>query len=107
MKAARIVVLAVALGAGGIAAYLASGSKEAPPAAPAPVVQIDTVEILAAKADISVEPCGTSLSSEKARAPAIRCKWVRGTGRKPSAVTSKEIIAALRPSSTIGRVVDD
>jgi pilus assembly protein CpaB len=54
MKAARIVVLAVALGAGGIAAYLASGSKEPPPAAPAPVVQIDTVDILVAKADINM-----------------------------------------------------
>src|ERR1051326_7009647 len=54
MKAARIVVLAVALGAGGIAAYLASGSKEPPPA-PAPVVQtIDTVEILVAKGDINM-----------------------------------------------------
>jgi len=54
MKAARIVVLAVALGAGGIAAYLASGSKE-PPAAPAPVVQtIDTVDILVAKGDINM-----------------------------------------------------
>ena len=54
MRAARIVVLAVALGAGGIAAYLASGSKEPPPAAPAPVVQIDTVEILTAKGDINM-----------------------------------------------------
>src|ERR1043166_5551081 len=54
MKAARIVVLAVALGAGGIAAYLASGSKEPPPLAPAPVVQIDTVDILVAKADINM-----------------------------------------------------
>src|SRR5437660_605034 len=54
MKAARIVVLAVALGAGGIAAYLASGSKEPPPAAPAPVVQIDTVDILVAKGDINM-----------------------------------------------------
>jgi pilus assembly protein CpaB len=54
MKAARIVVLAVALGAGGIAAYLASGSKEPPPA-PAPVVQtIDTIDILVAKGDINM-----------------------------------------------------
>jgi pilus assembly protein CpaB len=53
MKAARIVVLAVALGAGGIAAYLASGSKEPPPAPP-PVVQIETVDILVAKADINM-----------------------------------------------------
>jgi pilus assembly protein CpaB len=54
MKAARIVVLAVAIGAGGIAAYLASGSKEPPPAPPQPVVQMDTVEILVAKADINM-----------------------------------------------------
>jgi pilus assembly protein CpaB len=54
MKAARIAVLAVALGAGGIAAFLASGSKEPPPPAPSPVVQIDTVEILVAKGDINM-----------------------------------------------------
>src|SRR5262249_6836789 len=55
MKAARIVVLAVAIGAGGIAAYLASGSKEPPPvAAPAPVVQIETTDILVAKGDINM-----------------------------------------------------
>jgi pilus assembly protein CpaB len=53
MKAARIVVLAVAVGAGGIAAYLASGSKEPPPA-PAPVVQIETVEVLVAHSDINM-----------------------------------------------------
>jgi len=47
MRAARIVVLAVALGAGDIAASLASGSNEPPPA-PAPVVRIDTVDILVA-----------------------------------------------------------
>ena len=56
MKPARIVVLVVAIGAGGIAAYLASGSNEpAPtPVAPAPVAQIDTVEILVAKGDIGM-----------------------------------------------------
>ena len=54
MKAARIVVLAVAVSAGGIAAYLASGSKEPPPAPPPPVVQIDTTDILVAKGDINM-----------------------------------------------------
>jgi pilus assembly protein CpaB len=49
MRAARIVVLAVALGAGGIAADLASGST----AGSAPAVQIDTVDILVARADIA------------------------------------------------------
>ena len=57
MKAARIVVLVVAVAAGGVAAYLASGpSKEPPPPAPAPapVAQIDTVEILVARNDINM-----------------------------------------------------
>jgi pilus assembly protein CpaB len=44
--------LSIALGAGGLAAYLASGSREAP--APAPVAQIPTVDILVAKADIAL-----------------------------------------------------
>lgn len=52
MNRARIVVLSIALGAGGLAAYLASGSGE--PAAPAPVAQIPTVDILVAKSDIGL-----------------------------------------------------
>ena len=52
-----------------------------------------------------VAPCGTSLSSEIARPPAIRLRWARGTGRKPSEVTSNEISAALRPSWITARVV--
>jgi pilus assembly protein CpaB len=54
MKPARIVVLVVALAAGGLAALLA-GRQEQPPAPEAPpVVQIETVEILVAKADIGM-----------------------------------------------------
>ncbi|HLG89465.1 MAG TPA: Flp pilus assembly protein CpaB [Alphaproteobacteria bacterium] len=54
MNTARIVVLVIALGAGGVAAYLASGadSNHAPP--PAPVVQLPTVEVLVAKTDINL-----------------------------------------------------
>src|SRR5271170_1903072 len=52
MKAARLVVLGVAVAAGGIAAYLAAGSKPPPPPA-APVVQLQTVEVLVAKTDLS------------------------------------------------------
>jgi len=54
MKAARLVVLGVAVAAGGIAAYLASGGHkptEAPK--PAPVTQLETVEVLIAKHDLS------------------------------------------------------
>lgn len=53
MNTARIVVLAIAIGAGGIAAYLASGSDDKP--APAqPVAQMQTVDILVAKSDIGL-----------------------------------------------------
>jgi pilus assembly protein CpaB len=51
MKAARLVVLGVALAAGGIAAYLASSHHEAPPAAPPPP-PLATIDILVAKNDL-------------------------------------------------------
>jgi len=53
MNTARIVVLAVALGAGGVAAYLASGSDNKP-APTAPVAQLQTVDVLVAKSDIGL-----------------------------------------------------
>jgi pilus assembly protein CpaB len=55
MKTARIIVLGIALSAGGAAAYLASsgsgGSKVAPAA---PVAQLPTVDVLVAKNDIGL-----------------------------------------------------
>jgi|SRR5215510_529856 len=54
MKTARLLVLGVALAAGGIAALLAGRSDPPPPPPPAPVVQIDTVEILVARNDIGM-----------------------------------------------------
>jgi pilus assembly protein CpaB len=59
MYTARIVVLIIALGAGGIAAYLVSGSDNKPPAQP--VAQLKTVDVLVAKADIGL---GQSVSAE-------------------------------------------
>jgi pilus assembly protein CpaB len=53
MNTARIVVLAIAIGAGGIAAYLASGSDNKPAPA-APVTQLETVDVLIAKSDIGL-----------------------------------------------------
>jgi pilus assembly protein CpaB len=53
MKAARILVLVVALGAGGLAAFLASRSEKAAPL-PAPVAAMETVDILVAAADINI-----------------------------------------------------
>src|SRR5713226_6597928 len=59
MNTARIVVLTIAVGAGGIAAYLASGSDKPLPAAP--VVQLPTVDVLVAKSDIGL---GQSVTPE-------------------------------------------
>ena len=53
MNAARIVVLTIALSAGGVAAYLARGSDEKPLTAE-PVAQLPTTEVLVAKGDIGL-----------------------------------------------------
>jgi pilus assembly protein CpaB len=58
MNTARIVVLTIAVGAGGIAAYLASGSDRKVVTA-APTVQMQTVDVLVAKSDI---PLGQTVS---------------------------------------------
>ena len=61
MKAARHIVLGVALAAGGMAAFLMSGDEEPKQqaAAPPPVVQFPTVDVLIAKVDI---PMGTAVA---------------------------------------------
>jgi pilus assembly protein CpaB len=63
MKAARIVVLTVAVAAGGVAALLAGRqeSVEAPPP-PEPVAKLETVEVLVAKADIGI---GQTVSAQE------------------------------------------
>jgi pilus assembly protein CpaB len=60
MNIARIVVLTIALAAGGVAAYLASGSDSKPPAPTEPVAQLQTVDVLVAKSDIGL---GQTLTS--------------------------------------------
>jgi len=60
MKAARILVLAVALAAGGAAALLIGSDEEKKPEAP-PVAQVETTSVLIAKNDISM---GTAISSQ-------------------------------------------
>ena len=62
MKTARIVVLGIALSAGGVAAYLASGGSQSSNVAPAePVAQLQTVDVLVAKSDIGL---GQSIKPE-------------------------------------------
>src|SRR3977135_1534764 len=53
MNTARIVVLMIALSAGGVAVYLASGLDNKP-APTAPVAQLQTVDVLVAKSDIGL-----------------------------------------------------
>ena len=64
MKPARIIVLLIAVGAGGIAALLAGRSDNPPPPEPAPVVQIETVDVLVAANDIGM---GTAIAPNDLR----------------------------------------
>jgi pilus assembly protein CpaB len=61
MKAARVLVLTVALAAGGAAAFLVSNNQSKPLPAPAPVVQLPTVDVLIAKANIGM---GTTVAAK-------------------------------------------
>jgi pilus assembly protein CpaB len=63
MKPARIIVLAIAVVAGGIAAFLA-GRSEPPPPAPAPVAQLETTDVLVAASDIGL---GNKVSAQELR----------------------------------------
>jgi pilus assembly protein CpaB len=54
MNTARIVVLVIALGAGGVAAYLASGYDNKPAPALPVAEKLPTVEVLVAKSDIQL-----------------------------------------------------
>jgi pilus assembly protein CpaB len=60
MKAARLVVLGIAVAAGGLAAILAGSYESAPPPPPA-APQIATTEILVAKNDVGI---GSALSDQ-------------------------------------------
>ena len=54
MNIARVVVLTIALSAGGVAAYLARGTEEKSRPAEQPVAQLPTAEVLVAKAEITL-----------------------------------------------------
>ena len=54
MKPARIIVLVIALAAGGIAALLAGRSERSPPLPRPPVAQLETTDVLIANADIGL-----------------------------------------------------
>jgi pilus assembly protein CpaB len=64
MKPARIVVLCIAIAAGGIAAFLANRSEPPPAPTPAPVAALETVDVLIAAIDISL---GSTISAQDVR----------------------------------------
>jgi pilus assembly protein CpaB len=85
MKPARIVVLVIAVVAGGIAALLA-GRSDAPP--PAPVVQLETSDVLVASGDIGL---GSTVSAQDLRwqvwpAASAGSNFIRKSER-PDAIT--------------------
>jgi pilus assembly protein CpaB len=61
MKVTRVLVLVIALAAGGAAAFLIGSDDEKKPDAPAPVAQFATTDVLIAKADIGM---GTAVSTQ-------------------------------------------
>ena len=87
MKPARIIVLVIALVAGGIAAFLAGRPEQAPPPAPPPVAQLETVDVLIANADIGM---GTTVTAQDLRwqtwpAAAAGASFIRKSDR-PDAI---------------------
>src|SRR6202521_1641604 len=87
MKTARIVVLAIAVSAGGVAAYLASGSDPKPPATE-PTAQLQTVDVLVAKSDIGLGQSVTADDLQWQTWPAATASnnFIRRSDR-PDAVT--------------------
>jgi pilus assembly protein CpaB len=86
MKKARIIVLTIALAAGGLAAYLASGIGDKPP--PAQAIALQTVDVLVAKADIGLGQTVTAETMEWQTWPAATASttFIRRNDR-PDATT--------------------
>ena len=107
MKAARIVVLVVAIGAGGVAALLMAGRSDLPVEVPAPVAQIDTVDVLVAKNDLGIgQPLGQqdiawqawpSASAQTDTMPGVSSQphshssWMRVTGGSHASTARRDV----------------
>jgi pilus assembly protein CpaB len=93
MNRARIVVLTIAVGAGGVAAWLASGSD--PQVAPVePTVQLQTVDVLVAKNDIGLGQSVTANDVQWQTWPAATANsgFIRRTER-PEAI--KDVVGSI------------
>lgn len=100
MKAARYVVLGIAVAAGGLAALLAGSGDEKPPEAPAPTQQLATVDVLVAKSDLETgqvvkpEDIGWQLWPAEAAGPS----FIKKTD-KPTAIEELTGAVARSPFS--------
>jgi pilus assembly protein CpaB len=93
MKAARAVVLGVAVVAGGLAAFLMSGNQE-PQQAPQPkVVQLETVDVLVAKKDIGTGQILTPEDVQWQQWPAATASHFIRRSDKPEAI--KEVAGSI------------
>jgi pilus assembly protein CpaB len=94
MNTARIVVLIIALGAGGVAAYLASGSdnKSLPSE---PVAHLQTVDVLVAKFDVSLGQTVTSADLQWQTWPAATASntFIRRNDQAPKETDSQNSVA--------------
>ena len=98
MKAARILVLGVALAAGGAAAFLVgSDDEKKPDAPPAPVAQLETADVLIAKSDIGMgTPFAARICDGRPgrRPPPARATSPRKTSPTPSKSSTAPITRA-------------
>ena len=99
MNTASIVVLTIAIGAGGVAAYLASGTDKGPP--PPAVVQLPTVDVLVAKSDIGLGKTVTADDLQWQTWPETTASssFIR-RGERPDAVT--QIVGLIARAPFIG-----
>jgi pilus assembly protein CpaB len=98
MNIARIVVLTIALSAGGVAAYLVSASDNKPAAPVEPVAQLQTVDVLVAKSDIGLGQTVTQADMQWQTWPAATASntFIRRNER-PDATTQIEGSIARAP----------
>jgi pilus assembly protein CpaB len=98
MKAARLVVLTVAIGAGGVAALLASRSEKPVQPRPVAAAKVETVDVLVAKSDI---PLGQKLTPGELRWQAWPPSAASGNfirkGERPSAIENLTGYVARAP----------
>ncbi|HEU0083581.1 MAG TPA: Flp pilus assembly protein CpaB [Bradyrhizobium sp.] len=85
MNRARIVVLTIAVGAGGVAAWLASGSDRQAPVAQ-PTVQLQTVDVLVAKNEIGLGQSVTAADVQWQSWPAATSNNFIRRNERPDAV---------------------